>query len=232
MSPEFLSEPEVQLVEHSGGDVSVVKAMLVSTLGEESLDSQASFGRINYLMRERHGSPFEHNLFTFFVKAPIAVFRQFHRHRIWSYNEMSGRYKELPGQFYLPAPDRPLVQQGKPGKYAFVPGDEAQQKLVQEELTLAYTEAWQAYRRLLDAGIAKELARMCLPLGTYSQMYATCNARALMSFLSLRTKDEQSKFPSYPEQEIAQVARLMEDQFEACMPLTYKAFCQNGRVSP
>lgn len=227
-----LSEPEVRLVQHAASDDSVVKAMLVSTQGDESLEASATFGRINYLMRNRHGTPFEHNSFTFFVKAPIMVFREFHRHRIWSYNELSGRYAELLDEFYIPPPERPLVQEGKTGHYTFVPGTEKQQQIVQDHLSAAYGVAWGAYQSMLAAGVAKEVARLCLPVGIYSQMYATCNARALMHFLSLRTKREDSTFPSYPQYEIEQVATRMETVFAATMPLTYRAFCENGRVAP
>ncbi len=228
---DYQDEPEVRLLSHIGGDDSVVKAMLVSTLGAESIEADATYGRINYLMKNRHGTPFEHNSFTFYIKAPIAVFREFQRHRIgMSYNEMSGRYKELEPTFYLPNPDRPLVQEGKPGAYTFVAGTPAQYRLALNELDRAYQAGWRSYQVMLMNGIAKEVARMALPVGIYSQMYVTCNARSLMSFLSLRTTGGQ--FPSYPQYEIEQVAKLMEIELEASMPLTHKSFVDNGRVSP
>jgi thymidylate synthase (FAD) len=209
--------------------------MLISTNGTvpEDWDEDAKYGRINFLMKNRHGSPFEHNSFTFRVEAPIVVFREWHRHRIgWSYNEMSGRYTELPPDFYSPGPQRALVQQGKPGSYEFVPGDERQYQMVSHGMAASFEAAWRDYQYLLDHGIAKEVARGVLPVYTYSQMYATCNARSLMAFLSLRTKDDNSKFPSFPMYEIDVCARKMEAVFAMHMPLTHRAFEENGRVAP
>lgn len=223
----------VELVDSMGGDDSIVRAMLVSTQGAESLEAEASYGRINFLMKNRHGTPFEHGAMTFYVEAPIFVFREFHRHRIgWSYNEMSGRYKELPPTFYVPGSDRPLVQEGKPGAYVFVPGTVAQHHSTASALCHVYGEAYFNYEGMLANGIAKEVARACLPVGLYTAMFATCNPRSMMAFLSLRTKHESAKFPSYPMREIEMVAEGLEEHFARLYPLTYKAFCENGRVSP
>jgi thymidylate synthase (FAD) len=177
-------------------------------------------------------SPFEHNQFTFFVSAPIFVFREFHRHRTFSYNEESGRYRRLEPVFYVPGPDRKLVQEGKPGRYVFVDGTPEQHKLVDEATRRVCTEAYRAYLEMLEAGVAREVARGVLPVSTYSSMYATCNARALMHFLSLRTKREDSAFPSFPQREIEMVAERMEAFFAEAMPLTHAAFERNGRVAP
>ena len=161
-------------------------------------DPERSPGLIRYLIKSRHGSPFEHNVFTFLVTAPIFVFREFMRHRTFSYNEESGRYRELSPVFYLPGPDRDLVQEGKPGHYRFLPGSQEQHQAVTEATKEACRTAYAAYRRMLAAGVAREVARGVLPVATYSSMYATCNARALMVFLSLRTRREDARFPSYP----------------------------------
>lgn len=231
----LLNDVEVVLTEVSASDAMVAHAARISTMSEKVVEDEPAktAGMINFLMKNRHGTPFEHNMFTFRIKAPIFVFREFHRHRIgWSYNEMSGRYTELLPEFYVPANDRALVQEGKPGHYIYVPGTDEQVSFVQSVLADSYTESWEAYQALLDAGIAKEVARMMLPVGIMSQMYATCNARSLMSFLSLRTKDETSLFPSYPMREIEMVAEQMEALFADAMPLTHAAFCKNGRVSP
>lgn len=149
-----------------------------------------------------------------------------------SYNEESGRYRELQPVFYVPGEDRKLVQQGKPGAYDFVEGTSHQHELVVAETKRAYTEAYEAYKRMLSGGIAREVARTVLPVGIYSSMYVTCNARSLMAFLSLRTKREDSKFPSYPQREIEMVAEKMEAEWARLMPITYEAFNANGRVSP
>jgi thymidylate synthase (FAD) len=233
----FRSDVTVELVKCSAADADVLFAARVSTAGEQSLeqvgaDAERSAGLINYLMRDRHGSPFEHNSFTFFVSAPIFVFREFMRHRTFSYNEESGRYRRLEPVFYLPGPDRKLVQEGKPGRYVFVDGTEEQHKLVDEATRGVCTAAYRAYLEMLEAGVAREVARGVLPVSIYSSMYATCNARALMHFLSLRTRREDSTFPSFPQREIEMVAEKMEAAFASAMPLTHAAFNRNGRVAP
>ena len=162
----------------------------------------------------------------------LFVFREFMRHRIASYNEESARYRELNPVFYVPAPDRNLIQVGKPGAYDFVPGTAEQAALTREATIHAVTVAYQEYERMLEAGIAREVARGVLPVATYSSMYVTMNARSLMNFLSLRTKREGTHFPSFPQREIEMVAEKMEDEWAKLMPLTYAAFNEHGRVSP
>jgi thymidylate synthase (FAD) len=234
---KFRSDVTVELIKASASDADVVWAARVSTRGESSLedvtaDPERSRGLINYLMRDRHGTPFEHNSLTFFVSAPIFVFREFMRHRIASYNEESGRYRELQPVFYVPDPARKLIQQGKPGAYDFVDGTPEQYAVVVEQTQHAYEQAYAAYQHMLAAGIAREVARTVLPVGTYSSMYVTMNARSLMNFLSLRTKRSDAHFPSFPQREIEMVAELMENEWAALMPLTHAAFEANGRVSP
>lgn len=222
------------LIDHMGGDDSIVRAMLVSTQGAASLDAEATSGRIGAMLREKHGSPFEHNSMTFFVRAPIMVFREFHRHRIgFSYNEISGRYKVLEPKFYLPPRHRPLIQTGKAISYEMSPetDDELFQATI-DDLTESYVLAYRNYERILERGHAKEVARLCLPVGLYTEMYATCNARSLMSFLSLRTREDDALFPSKPQWEIEQVAREMEGAFEKLFPITYEAYNQYRRVAP
>lgn len=184
-------------------------------------------------MRDRHGSPFEHNSMTFFISAPIFVFREFMRHRVgWSYNEESGRYRELEPVFYVPDSDRKLVQEGRPGKYVFVEGTGAQQELTGRVMEDSYRRAYEAYQEMLAAGVAREVARSVLPVGLFSSMYATCNARSLMHFLGLRTQHELATTPSFPQREIEMVGEKMERHWAGLMPLTYAAFNANGRVAP
>lgn len=228
----------VTLVRSAATDADVLFAARVSTAGEASLDElgedpEKSAGLINYLMRDRHGTPFEHNSMTFLVQAPIFVFREFHRHRSgWSYNEESGRYRELQPVFYTPAADRRLVQHGRPGKYEFSAGTPEQHEQAVSAMERAYRAAYEAYREMLAAGIAREVARSVLPVGLFSSMYATCNARSLMHFLSLRTKKDNAKVPSFPQREIEMVAERMEQEWAALMPLTHAAFDRHGRVAP
>lgn len=234
----FRSDMTVELVKSSANDSDVLFAARVSTKGEQSLedveaDASRSVGLIRYLMRDRHGSPFEHNSMTFFVQAPIFVFREFMRHRIGiSYNEESGRYRELRPVFYVPGPERKLRQEGKPGAYTFVDGTPEQHEIVTRATKDACRAAYGAYQEMLAAGVAREVARIVLPVTTYSSMYVTLNARSLMSFLSLRTKREDSTFPSFPQREIEMVAEEMEAHWARLMPLTHQAFDSNGRVSP
>ncbi|HYJ75812.1 MAG TPA: FAD-dependent thymidylate synthase [Kineosporiaceae bacterium] len=233
----FRSDVTVELVRSSAQDADVLFAARVSTQGEQSLDQldadpQRSKGLINYLMRDRHGSPFEHNSMTFYVHAPIFVFREFMRHRIASYNEESGRYRELRPVFYVPGPERRLRQVGKPGAYEFLEGTPEQTELVRAETERVCREAFASYQRMLEAGVAREVARIVLPLTIYSSMYVTMNARSLMNFLSLRTAREGSRFPSFPQREIEMCAERMEELWAGLMPLTHAAFEANGRVAP
>ena len=233
----FRDDMTVELVKASASDSDVIWAARVSTAGDKSLedvnsDATKAEGLINYLARERHGSPFEHTSMTFFVAAPIFVFREFMRHRIASYNEESGRYRELRPTFYVPSKDRKLVQIGKAGAYTFVDGTKEQFDLTVDAIKESCTVAYENYKKMLDAGVAREVARAVLPVTLYSSMYVTMNARALMNFLSLRTSRDGSHFPSYPQREIEMVAEKMEEHFAKLMPITYAAFEKSGRVCP
>ncbi|CAB4904382.1 unannotated protein [freshwater metagenome] len=233
----FREDMSVELVKSSASDADVIWAARVSTAGDKSLDdvgadASKSEGLINYLARERHGSPFEHTSMTFFISAPIFVFREFMRHRIASYNEESGRYRELKPVFYIPSKERKLVQVGKAGSYTFVDGTAEQYELTVASIKETCVLAYKNYQKMLDAGVAREVARAVLPVTLYSSMYVTMNARALMNFLSLRTAREGSHFPSYPQREIEMVAEKMEAEFSKLMPITYGAFQKSGRIAP
>lgn len=217
----------------AGSDAKICQAARVSTIGSAAAETKEASGLINYLMKGRHGSPFEHGQLSFLVEAPIFVAREWMRHRAgWSYNETSGRYQELEPVFYVPDRHRPLVQKGKAGEYRFEEGTFEQFGITRWEHEQAYRTAWSSYRRMLKAGVAKEIARDVLPVGLYTTFYATANPRSLMHFLSLRTKVETSLFPSFPQQEIERVALDMEVAFAEHFPLTYTAFTDNGRVAP
>lgn len=238
MAADFRSDVVVQLVKHSASDQDIAFAARVSTIGERTIgyhdseDNKKLTGLIGFLMRDRHGSPFEHSTFTFYVKAPIFVWREHMRHRIASYNEESGRYRELQPVFYVPDEQRKLTQIGKPGAYTFEEGTE-QQKI---HTVVAYKQScissYQTYQELLNDGIAREVARGVLPVTIYSSAYVTINARSLMNFLSLRRNVEGQKFPSFPQREIEMVAEKYEEIFKELMPITHNAFVENGRVSP
>jgi len=231
-------EMHVEVVKHNLSDADVVWAARVSTAGEASLESldedpAKSRGLIRFLLRERHGSPFEHGSITFRVTMPRFAGREQLRHRAgFSYNEESGRYRKYEPNFYVPGHERPIVQVGKAGAYTFEMGTEEQYDLMIDAYLISIATVWEQYNRMLDGGIAREVARGVLPETIFSTMYITCNARSLMHYLSLRTKDDRAEKMSYPQWEIEQVARKMEKSLAELMPITYEAFNDYGRVAP
>ena len=233
MSTLFTSELTVKLIDGMGSDDAIIRAARVSTGNdEEELSPEKRAGLINYLAKKRHGSPFEHTAFTFYVEAPIFVFREFMRHRIASYNETSARYRKMDPKFYIYPADRPLVQEGSGAHPKLVTGSEELTTLVEEEIRAVGEFAWIAYDRMLEAGAANEVARAVLPVNLYSSMYVTVNARALMNFLSLRIDDEGNTFETKPQWEIQKVAEQMEAIFKQHFPITWDAWNRNGRVAP
>ena len=220
----ILDKGFIQLESVSASDISVVNAARVSFGKHTDILTEADDGLIGYLMREKHGTPFEHNHFKFHVKAPLFVAREWFRHRIgWSYNELSARYSEIPLEAYVPAPENMRTQQGKPGAYTFTQLNNPEEKILR--LKLAYYQAFEHYKALLDDGVAKEIARLVLPEGRYTEFYATTNARALLNFFNLRSA-------STAQWEIQQYSKAMETLFAYHMPLTYNHFVQNGRIAP
>lgn len=230
----FTSELDVELVQYVGTDETIANAARVSTGAvADAYTEEENAKLLGYLVKNRHGSPFEHNSMTFKISAPIFVFREFQRHRIgWSYNEVSARYKEMDPVFYAYPPTRPLVQEGSSAHPKLVDGHPAMTTMVNHEMMTAYSHAWGTYKALLREGAANEVARSVLPVGLYSQMYATCNARSLMAFLSLRVDAENAQFETKPQWEIEQVALKMEEHFSRLFPDTHYFFNKNGRVAP
>jgi thymidylate synthase (FAD) len=181
-------------------------------------------GLIRFLMRDHHGSPFEHGYFRFIVKAPIFVVREHHRHRAGhSYNEWSGRYAKMGAEFYVP--DYVRTQIGKPGAYRFEPVDDDTREKARAEIEAQGASAFAAYERMLELGVAKEVARSVLPLNMYTKYYWSCNPRSLMHFCGLRN----SEFAQY---EIREYAKAAESFLERLMPVTHAAFVENGRTAP
>jgi len=219
----------------------VVAAAKVSTNGDDCLQfsepgsAADNAGLINYLMKHRHGTPFEHSAMTFFVRAPIFVWREWHRHRIMSYNEESGRYKQLDPVFYIPDRERPMmkVDGWKPGRPKFTRcEDDCNFDALVSRLAGSYRFAYETYEENLACGFDPGLARDCLPVGIYSACWVTCNPRSLMAFLSLRVHEPDAKFVSYPLWEIDLATRACESILQAGWPITYAAFIANGRVAP
>lgn len=207
-------------------DLSVVNTARVSFGRQKAEMDDADRGLIRFLLRERHGTPFEHNFFRFHIGAPIFVAREWFRHRSgWSYNEFSGRYSEMPEGAWVPELHAVRSQVGKPGAYSFDPMATDEATEVQDIIAEANGHAWRTYRYLLTMGVAKEVARTILPVGTYTEFYASCNARSLMHFCSLRNH-------SSAQQEIRWYAEEMEKHLRDAMPETYAAFVEFGRNAP
>ena len=206
-------------------DLSVVNGARVSFLQMRDEMDDRDAGLIRFLMRERHASPFEHNLFRFHVRCPIAVAREWMRHRFSSFNEHSLRYSQAIQEFYLPEPAQVRSQVGKPGAYRFEPVDPGTAEKALELMDRLYREAWSTYSELVDMGVARELARFVLPVGLYTEFYWTVNARSLMNFLSLRNAGAAMW-------EIRQYAEAVESFFARCMPVTHAAFQEYGRAAP
>lgn len=225
---KFRSDLPVELVQHCGSDEMIVRAARVSTLRDEIEEGAERL--IRYLVDGRHGSPFEHCVMTWRIEAPIFVWREFMRHRIASYNEASARYTVLPADFYIPPRGRNLVQTGKPGAYMFSPGTDEQYELMVEIQRNVAAGCYDAYEEMLEAGIAKEVARNVLPVNIYSRAYVTMNVRALTNMLSLRTKSDHATFPSFPQHEINVVANQMEAHFREFYPTAHRYWDNNGRV--
>jgi thymidylate synthase (FAD) len=205
-------------------DLAVVNAARVSFNQASQEMTERDAGLIRFLMRERHGSPFEHGYFRFLVKAPLFVVREHHRHRAGhSYNEWSGRYSKMEAEFYVP--DYVRTQVGKPGAYTFEPVDDATREAARGEIEENGERAFAAYERMLELGVAKEVARGVLPLSTYTKYYWSCNPRSLMHFCSLRNHEDA-------QYEIRQYAAAAEGFLERLMPATHAAFLANGRIAP
>ena len=182
------------------------------TKGDEKL--------LEYLWNNKHTTPFEMAGFTCEIQAPIFVFRQWHRHRTQSYNEMSGRYIQLPDMFYLPSVER-LIQSSKANANKQASGtqelDEASAKSAQDYIKIVLRNQRADYETLCNTGIANELARLVLPVAQYSRMRASANLLNWLKFLTLRM-DHHAQWEI--QQYAYAVAQLVEEKF----PRTYKLF--------
>jgi thymidylate synthase (FAD) len=232
VTPEVLPDNQVQVLDHGfvrlddamADDLSVVNGARVSFARRKEEMDESDGGLIRFLMRERHGTPFEHGYFRFLVKAPIFVVREHHRHRAGhSYNEWSGRYSKMEAEFYVA--DFVRTQVGKPGAYTFEPTADEVRHQARVEIEESARQAFEAYERMLELGVAKEVARTVLPLAMYTKYYWSCNPRSLMHFCSLRNS-EHAQF------EIREYAKAAESFLERAMPVTHAAFVANGRVAP
>lgn len=228
---QFTSSISVQLVKTDFSDTMPVIAARTSTAGADAAPD-VTRGLINSLMKNRHGSPFEHMTATWQVTAPIFVWREHQRHRIASYSEESARYRQLRPLFYLPSEDRKITQVGKPMEYDLREGPEDLRREVRDRQVAVASASYQNYEALLEKGVAREVARNTLPLNIMSTCIVTMNSRGLMNFLSLRHKSEDSDYETNPLHEIDLVAQGYEETFKDYAPLTHEAFVKFGRVAP
>ena len=214
----------VELVSYMGDDLSIVNAARVSygRTSEELTDRDK--GLIRFLARERHGTPFEHVVFSFRVRTSIGVSREWFRHRIGSFNEISTRYVEFTDSFFDPPLGNFRRQVGKAGAYSFEPMSAEEAKEGQRLMAAAYEQAYASYQALLQQGVAKELARNVLPLGTMTEFVWTVNFRAVTNFLSLRTAPTALL-------EIQQEAAEVEEEVKRVVPVAYQAWVDGGRAS-
>lgn len=208
----------VALVQHVGDDKSVVNAARVSFGGDNSLPLDARDEKlIRYLLREKHGSPFEHNLLTYKIVCPIFVDRQMVRHRVGvSKNEISGRYVEVRERMYTPAEFR---RQARSNRQASVPDEDGviDQREAHDVWAGAWRAAYDAYGRLLALGVTREQARGVLPQAMYTESYWTFNLRSLLHFLSLRDHPGA-------QYETMMYARALAELAEPLFPVTFRAW--------
>jgi thymidylate synthase (FAD) len=231
--PEVIAEATIPVLDHGfvrldasmASDLSVVNAARVSFARHKEAMDESDEGLIRFLMRERHATPFEHSVFRFHVRAPIFVVREWVRHRWSSFNEFSMRYAKATDDFYLPEPEDVRTQVGKPGSYSFEPVEPELAEATRDELRAVYEAAFGAYERLVDQGVARELARLVMPVGAYTEFYWTVNARSLMNFVSLRAAETAQR-------EIRRYADACEHFFAAHMPVTHAAFAALDRIAP
>ena len=210
----------VGLVDFMGDDSSIVRAARVS-YGKGTKKTNSDEALIRYLMRYQHNTPFEMVKFTFHVKAPIFVFRQWHRHRTASINEYSARYSEMSDEMYVPhlADMAPQATSNKQGRTNQVSGSAIQHQNTIEE---AYEYAFDAYQKLLnkdnpEQGLSRELARLVLPVATYSQMYWSVDLRNLFHFIKLRSDPHAQK-------EIRVYSDAMLELIKPIVPVAAQAF--------
>jgi len=226
----LLDHGYASLVESWGSDERIVESARMSTGGGfRGWGSEGSAGDerlLGYLYRNKHSTPFEMAGLTVEIKAPIFVFRQWHRHRTQSYNESSARYMPLPDENYIPTVERLLVNSKTNKQAGKVKGA---QELTREDaeafrsdLAVQYTEAETLYQRALDLGVPKELARVHLPVARYSSMRASANLRNWLAFLTLRSH-------SHAQYEIRVYADAIGEYIAREFPRTWELFCEGHK---
>jgi len=218
---QVLDKGFIRLVDFMGGDQRAVESARV-TFGSESKGEAKDKKLVEYLLAHAHHSPFEHSVFQFHVKLPIFVARQWMRHRMASYNEISARYTEVLEEFYVPAEFR---VQDKINRQGSVKSGGLDNAALLKIYTASLDRSYAAYRELIDKGVAREMARMALPVAQYTQFHWTVNARSLMNFLTLR-------MDAHAQLEIQEYAKVLAVIFKSKMPWTWEAFIKTGKRAP
>jgi len=215
----------ISLLGAFGSDLDIVNSARISFNKKHEEMEEGDDKLIHFLLKNKHGTPFEIPVFRFQVRAPLTVFREWQRHRISSFNEVSGRYVKMDLESYVPLPSAIREQKGKPGAYVFEPMEFRKAEEVISHMIQCFNNSYNCYEMLLEMGVAKEVARGVLPQNLMSEMIYQVNARSLMNFLALRNADNAMH-------EIRQYAIAMEDSFKEILPVTYEAFVKYGRVAP
>lgn len=210
-----LNHGYVRLVDHMGSDLSIVRSARVS-YNADWRENGDDTKLINYLVKNKHTSPFESVVFTFEVMAPIFVFRQWHRHRTWSFNEVSARYTQLPEVFYIPEVSQ-ITTQSKDNKQMRTGEIHPQAEHLQDMISTQCKNAFWNYNELIRLGCPRELARGVLPANTFSRMFATVDLHNLMHFLKLRLHE-------HAQYEIRVYAEAMLQLIRPIVPITIAAY--------
>lgn len=218
---KVLDHGHVRLVESMGSDLSIVRNARVSYDAEwrAGEDDGKDAKLLNYLLKNKHTSPFESCVFTFDVKAPIFVFRQWHRHRTWSINEISARYAELPEEFYVPELDQ-ITTQSVTNKQMRTDLQHPHAQECANLIRSANSASFAVYKAMIADGVPRELARSVLPVGTYSHMFCSIDLHNLFHFLKLRLH-------SHAQYEIQVYAEAMLELIEPIVPVSVAAFRQH-----
>lgn len=220
-----LDKGYVTLERMMGDELSIVNSARVSFNAQSEELTERDRGLINFLMRERHSTPFESIVFSFEVKVPLFVAREWMRHRLASINEVSARYSHIDDEYYVPEPSEIREQHGKPGDYYFEPvKDENLAQAAVAMISQQQREAFATYNTLCEQGVAKEVARTVLPVGMYTRFKWTVNLRALLNFLSLRAH-------KHAQYEIRAPAYVVEDLVTTAIPFVMGTWNTHGRNS-
>lgn len=218
----------VSLIDHMGSDEMVARAAWVSTQRDErEATPEAVEKLIRFLMSNRpvHASPFAHPHVTILVECPIFVSREWMRHRVWQFSEVSSRYSDMSGESYLPPLEDFRTQVGKPGEYRMEPMDPELADALRTFMAGNYTRSADDYQTMLETGLAREVARNVLPIGTMTRFYGTVSLRNCLAFIILRNHPSALL-------EIRREAQALEEIINDLFPITMRVWNEVGRPQP